>query len=179
MKKITEINIGQLVPDDKNFNKGTEYGQHLIEESLRKFGAGRSILIDRNNRVIAGNKIIENAAAIGLDNVIIIETDGTKIVAVKRNDIDLDTATGRELALADNATSRANLSWDLDILTEQTELFAIEPIEWGVLIAEPEPEKIEDLKIDTKLVVESDDITILTLLFDELQSRGFKCKLTK
>lgn len=91
---IIETKIENLVPDDLNANKGTEYGQHLIENSLRKFGAGRSILIDRNNRIIAGNKTIENAANIGLDNVIVVETDGNQIVAVKRKDIDLDSEKG-------------------------------------------------------------------------------------
>lgn len=109
MTKIIETNVDKLIPDDKNFNKGTEYGQHLIEESLRKFGAGRSILLDKNNRIIAGNKTVENAAIIGIDNVIIVETDGNQIVAVKRKDIDLDTAKGRELALADNATGKLTL----------------------------------------------------------------------
>ena len=56
MAKVIETNIESLVPDNKNFNKGTEYGQHLIEESLRKFGAGRSILLDKNNSIISGNK---------------------------------------------------------------------------------------------------------------------------
>lgn len=44
--------ISELVPDDKNFNKGSEFGNSLIEKSFRKFGAGRSILIDKNNRII-------------------------------------------------------------------------------------------------------------------------------
>ena len=38
--------IKELIQDDKNFNKGTEFGNSLIEKSFRKFGAGRSILID-------------------------------------------------------------------------------------------------------------------------------------
>lgn len=71
---MKEVKIDTLVPDDKNFNQGTQYGQHLIEESLRRFGAGRSILLDKNNRIIAGNKTIENAAAIGMDNVIVVDT---------------------------------------------------------------------------------------------------------
>lgn len=179
MAKIIETNIEQLIPDNKNFNKGTEYGQHLIEESLRKFGAGRSILLDKNNRIISGNKTIENAVNIGLDNVIIVETDGNQIVAVRRKDIDLDTAKGRELALADNATSKANIAWDFDIIAEQAERFAIEPEDWGVLMPEPELEEVEDPKqeIDTKLIVECEDVIKLSLLFNELQDRGFKCKL--
>ena len=121
MAKIIETTVESLVPDNLNANKGTEYGQRLLEESLRKFGAGRSILIDKNNRIIAGNKTIENAVNAGLDNVIVVETDGNQIVAVKRKDIDLDSAKGRELALADNATGKANLSWDEDAINQITE----------------------------------------------------------
>lgn len=179
MAKIIETNVEQLIPDNKNFNKGTEYGQHLIEESLRKFGAGRSILLDKNNRIIAGNKTIENAAIVGLENVIIVETDGNQIVAVKRKDIDLDSAKGRELALADNATSKANLAWDMDIITEQAERFAIDPEDWGVSMPEPETEEPQDTKkeLDTRLIVECGDVSKLSLLFSELQDRGFKCEL--
>ena len=181
MAKITETNVDKLIPDNKNFNKGTEYGQHLIEESLRKFGAGRSILIDKNNRIIAGNKTIENAAIIGLDNVIIVETDGNQIVAVKRNDIDLDTAKGRELALADNATGKANLAWDVDIIAEQAKMYAIEPKDWGVSLAEPETTTEEpnydEIGGDARLIVGCDDLSKLSTLFEELKDRGFNCSL--
>ena len=74
---VTTAKLSDLIPDDKNFNKGTEFGQHLIEKSLRENGAGRSILLDKNNRIIAGNKTTENAANIDMDDVIIVETDGT------------------------------------------------------------------------------------------------------
>src|SRR3712207_8333458 len=40
--------IENLVPDNKNFNKGTQFGDHLMDKSLREFGLGRSILIDKN-----------------------------------------------------------------------------------------------------------------------------------
>ncbi len=180
MAKVEETRIEQLIPDNKNFNKGTEYGQRLIEESLRKFGAGRSILLDKNNRIIAGNKTVENAVNAGLDNVIIVETDGNQIVAVKRKDIDLDSAKGRELALADNATGKANLAWDMEIIEEQSRLYAIDPEDWGISLPEPEEETPEDDQkkvLDTRLVVECGDVGKLSLLFSELQDRGFKCEL--
>lgn len=181
MAKMIETNIEQLVPDNKNFNKGTEYGQHLIEESLRKFGAGRSILIDKNNRIIAGNKTIENAATVGIENVIVVETDGNQIVAVKRKDIDLDSPKGRELALADNATGKANLEWDEETIAEAAEQWNIDPADWGVSFdnEEENEEEEEEAKkvIDTKLIVECGDVSRLSLLFSELQDRGFKCEL--
>lgn len=181
MAKVIETNIDQLIPDDKNFNKGTEYGQHLIENSLRKFGAGRSILLDKNNRIIAGNKTIENAVNVGMENVIIVETDGNQIVAVKRKDIDLDSAKGRELALADNATGKANLAWDEENITKVCEQYNIDVEDWGIPEFEaPEDDEPEDdgkKDISTRLVVECGDVTKLSLLFSELQDRGFKCEL--
>jgi sporulation protein YlmC with PRC-barrel domain len=130
MAKTTKLK--DLIPDNKNFNKGTEYGNSLIEKSLRKFGAGRSILIDKNNRIIAGNKTIENAAAIGLEDLQIVESDGTKIIAVKRTDIDLDSKEGRELALADNATAKANIDWDIETTFEVANEFGFDAGEWGI-----------------------------------------------
>lgn len=120
------------MPDDKNYNKGNEFGNSLIEKSLRKLGAGRSILLDKNNRIISGNKTIENAASIGLEDIIVVETTGKQIVAVKRTDLDLDSKMGREMALADNATAKANIEWDMVNLNHDwTEE---ELPEWGIIL---------------------------------------------
>lgn len=181
MAKMIEASIDSLIPDDKNFNKGTEFGEHLMDESLRKFGLGRSILIDKNNRIIAGNKTAEKAVDIGFDNVIIVETNGNSLVAVKRTDIDLDSAKGRELALADNATSKANLSFDTDLIMQEAEKFDFDPEDWGIPMEQDDEEEQNDNEgkkvIDTRLIVECGDVTKLSLLFSELQDRGFKCEL--
>ena len=181
MTKIIETNIESLVPDNKNFNKGTEYGDRLMDESLRKFGLARSIVIDKNNRIIAGNKTAEKAADIGFTDVLVVEVDGNQLVAVKRKDIDLDSAKGRELALADNATSKANLAWDESLIEEVSQQWGFEPQEWGVDVSvqeEPEQEEPSGKKeISTRLIVECGDVTKLSLLFSELQDRGFTVEL--
>jgi DNA modification methylase len=132
--KETDIKLSDLIPDDKNFNKGSEYGNGLIEKSFSKFGAGRSILIDKNNRIIAGNKSVENAMSIGLDDVQIVESDGKRIIAVKRMDIDLDTPQGREMALADNASAKANIVFDAELI--EAELGEATAVEWGIEVAD-------------------------------------------
>ena len=111
-------NIKDLKFDDKNFNKHTEYGMSLLEKSLKENGAGRSILIDKDNNIIAGNGIIEAAGQAGLEKVKIVETTGDEIIAVKRTDLLLDSKKGREMALADNATAAADLNWDEELLQE-------------------------------------------------------------
>lgn len=181
MARIIETSIESLVPDNKNFNKGTEYGDRLMDESLRRFGLGRSILIDKNNRIIAGNKTAEKAADIGFTDVLVVEVDGNQLVAVKRKDIDLDTSKGRELALADNATGKANLSWDEKMIAEMATKFDFNPDDWGVDVSmeKPDNEEGEQTKkeISTRLIVECGDVSKLSMLFSELQDRGFKCEL--
>lgn len=116
------MKISELIPDDKNANKGTERGLGLLKQSLRDYGAGRSLVCDRNGRLISGNKTAEAMGSIGLEDLIVVESDGTKGVVVKRTDIDLDTARGRALAIADNRVGEINLDWDEDELRNiQTE----------------------------------------------------------
>lgn len=177
---MVEASIESLIPDNKNFNKGTQYGDYLMDESLRRFGLGRSILIDKNNRIIAGNKTAEKAAEIGFENVIVVETDGNSLVAVKRKDIDLDSAIGRELALADNATGKANLCFDEVMIADVANQWDFNPADWGIEIpTDKSDEEQSALKkeISTRLVVECGDVSKLSLLFSELQDRGFKCEL--
>ena len=156
--KITEAKIGALIPDDKNLNQHTEFGSSLLEKSVTKFGLGRSILIDKHDRIIAGNGITETAGANGLEDVIIIETTGDKLVAVKRTDVDLDSKEGRELALADNATASANLSWDMPKMQEVSQEFSINPQDWGVSEFAPPQEPDKELNEDGFTPPAKDDI---------------------
>lgn len=113
LKSITD-----LVPDNKNANRGTARGRKAVRDSLQKLGAGRSIVVDRNGRIIAGNKTAEGAKAAGLENVIAVETDGSQLVAVVRTDLDLDDPKARELAIADNRTAELGLEWDGPVLKD-------------------------------------------------------------
>ena len=124
------IDIEQLAQDQHNFNKGSEQGQELMERSFKEMGAGRSILIDKNGNIIAGNKSQKAAIAAGIKKVRIIETTGDELVAVKRTDVDIDSAEGRKMAYLDNLTTQVNLTWD------QTELQAVQADVEGFDIAD-------------------------------------------
>jgi hypothetical protein len=121
--------VADLTPDAQNAHKGTERGGAMIEDSLRRFGAGRSIVIDKHGNVIAGNKTLEHAGSIGMENVIVVQTDGSKIVAVQRMDLDLKKdARAKELAVADNRTGQVSLEWgDFGILKWSTSAVCFGP----------------------------------------------------
>ena len=129
-KQTEVVDIRDIIPDSHNFNAGTEKGREMIEKSFRELGAGRSILLDKNNRIIAGNKSQQAAIATGITKVRIVDTDGDEIVAVRRRDVDLDSKVGRELAFADNATQQVSLAWD------ETELQAVQADVEGFDIAD-------------------------------------------
>lgn len=116
---VKRIKADELTPDIRNANRGTERGRYALEASLRQYGAGRSILVDKTGRIIAGNKTLETAAEMGLDDVLIVQTDGKQIVAVQRMDLDLaQDDAARMLAYADNRVGELDLDFDPAIIAE-------------------------------------------------------------
>ena len=118
--KVEVVEVDELIQDDKNFNKGCEQGAQLIERSFKEFGAGRSVFIDKDNRLVGGNKAQKGFKAAGKKKVIIVDSDADTLVAVRRKDVSLDSAEGRKMAYLDNLTTQVNLTWD------QTELEAVQ-----------------------------------------------------
>lgn len=114
-KSITSI--ADLNPDTKNANKGSQRGRGLLEKSLRQYGAGRSVLTDKNGNLIAGNKTIDVAAELDLP-VKVVQTNGEQVVVVQRTDLDINSAAGRGLAIADNRTSEVSIDWDANVLAD-------------------------------------------------------------
>jgi hypothetical protein len=89
----------------------------MLEDSLRNLGAGRSVLVDREGRVIAGNKTVETARKLGLKQIAVVETDGETLVAVRRRDLDLTSdRKAAELAVADNRVAEVDLDWNPEVL---------------------------------------------------------------
>lgn len=116
--------IKDLKSDHKNARKRTDRSASLIKESLERYGAARSIVIDEDNRILAGNGTIEGAKAAGIKNLRVIETDGAEIIAVKRTGLSEEEKVG--LALADNRTSDLS-DWDADMLKQLSEEQDIAP----------------------------------------------------
>ncbi|REJ66053.1 MAG: hypothetical protein DWQ28_08450 [Proteobacteria bacterium] len=105
--------IKDLKSDHKNARKRTDRSAELIKESLQRYGAARSIVIDEDNRILAGNGTIEGAKEAGIDRIRVIETDGDEVIAVRRTGLTEEQKIG--LALADNRTSDLS-EWDQEML---------------------------------------------------------------
>lgn len=113
---MAEINhIAQLKPDARNARKHTPRNVGTIVDALHEVGAARSIVIDENGVILAGNATIEAAAEAGIENVQVIDADGETIVAVRRKG--LTDKQKKRLALYDNRAAEL-AEWDTDVLKE-------------------------------------------------------------
>jgi hypothetical protein len=112
---MTTLPLADLRPDPRNARRRTPRSKALLDQSLSQFGAARSIVIDEEGTILAGNGTVEAAAAAGITKVQVVDADGDTLIAVRRSDLSPDEKIG--LALADNRT--ADLAeWDVPQLEE-------------------------------------------------------------
>jgi len=117
MAQIHEGSLSELHFDDANANNHTARGLDALENSLQRLGLGRSIVVDKDNRIIAGNATAMKAGESGVaQRVVFVETDGNTLVAVRRTDLSIDDAKARELAIADNRVGELNLDWNDEVI---------------------------------------------------------------
>lgn len=107
--------IGDLVPDPANCRKHNPRNIGSIVNSLQKVGAARSIVIDEDNVILAGNGLIEAAGEAGITKVKVVEADGNTVIAVRRKG--LTPKQKAELAISDNRTAEL-ATWDAEQLLQ-------------------------------------------------------------
>ena len=124
--------------DKRNYRKHSDKNKALISKSLKECGAGRSIVIDNEDNIIAGNGIYEQAQKLGIKTKV-IETDGSELVVVKRTDLATDDDKRKQLAVMDNSSSDSS-EFDFELLNEDFEAEILN--DWG-LDVDFETEQIE------------------------------------
>lgn len=102
--------------DKRNYRKHNERNLGLINKSLKDYGTGRSILIDKEGEIIAGNGVYSEAQKLNIP-VKVIETDGSELIAIKRTDLATDDDKRKHLAVLDNSTSDSS-TFDVELLQE-------------------------------------------------------------
>jgi hypothetical protein len=100
--------------DPRNTRKHGQRSREAIACSLRELGAGRSIVLDRDGVVVAGNGVFEQADRLNIP-IRPIDTDGSTLVVVVRDDLASDDPRRKALALADNRLGELS-SWDQEKL---------------------------------------------------------------
>lgn len=88
----------------KSYREHSERNKKIIKDSLERYGAGRSILLSSDDKIIAGNAVYEQAKEIGMP-VKVIESDGKKLIVLVRKDLKNKSKEREELAIIDNSSS--------------------------------------------------------------------------
>lgn len=114
--------------DKRNYRKHNSKNKELIKKSLKECGAGRSIVIDSEDNIIAGNGIYEQAQSLKIPTKI-VETDGNQLVVVKRTDLKTDDEKRKQLAIMDNSTSDSS-EFDFELLSADFDDDVLE--DWGI-----------------------------------------------
>lgn len=105
--------IEDLTPDPNNARRHNPRNIGVIERSLNEVGAARSIVIDEDGVVLAGNATTEAAQQAGITRVRVVEADGNEIIAVRRRGLTPEQKI--KLALADNRSAEL-AEWEPDVL---------------------------------------------------------------
>jgi len=174
--KITIIKMADLKPDGANANEGTERGREVLRDSVREFGVAEAGTLDKNDRIVGGNKRFEAYGEAGMDDeVIVIEVDGKQPVYIKRNNIDLKTPEGRRLAHMLNRSHELSYTLDVDQLfvdidgVELKDLWGEDELAglFGAILQDAEPSKggrsLGDKKKQIKPVLYVDEVKIFEL----------------
>lgn len=101
--------IKDLRADPANRRKHNPRNLGMVVDALQSVGAARSIVIDEDNVILAGNGVTEAAAEAGITRVRVVDADGEEIIAVRRSG--LTDEQKRKLAIYDNRTAEL-AEWD-------------------------------------------------------------------
>lgn len=114
--------------DKRNYRKHNEKNKKLIKKSLEECGTGRSIIVDSNEEIIAGNGVYEQAKAMNIP-VKVVETDGTELIAVKRTDLKTADEKRTKLAILDNSTADSS---EMDYALLQKDFDLVDLMDMGI-----------------------------------------------
>jgi len=115
MAQIRTVHISELKQDPENARRHNPRNVGQIERSISTDGFGRSGLLAEDLTIAAGNATADASVSAGMEEVIIVDSDGTKPVYVRRTDIKSGSPEFRRLALSDNRAAEL-AEWGPEVL---------------------------------------------------------------
>ena len=173
MSKLEVVykNIDTLIPYINNSRTHSDEQVAQIAASIKEFGWTNPVLMDGENGIIAGHGRVLAARKLGQTEIPVIELEH------------LSEIQKRAYIIADNKLA-LNAGWDEDILA--LELKDIENLGFDLSIigfdeAEIKKENNDDVIINDEsrnlLMIELSSEQELQTIFEEMQERGFDCKI--
>lgn len=149
------MEIKDLKQDKRNYRKHNDKNISLIKKSVKECGLGRSVVIDKNDEIIAGNGLVSSIPK--NTKIKVVETDGSELVVVKRTDLDTNDEKRKKLAIMDNSASDSS-RFDIELLTEDFEIPAL--ADMGIEVKEKKEEKEGEVPFTEELLEEHNYIVL-------------------
>ena len=181
--------ISDLTSDPKNARRYPARNLEAIAGLLGQVGAARSIVIDEQGVVLAGNGVLAAAGRAGIEKVRVVDADGKTLVAVRRSGLTERRRQKTQLAVGDNRSNELS-AWDVPELTRLADEVGLDLAEVGFT-----PEELADLNagLDAayrggpadeatigesfQVVVECRDEAEQQRVYDRLVGEGMKCRV--
>ena len=113
--------LSNYTVQERNANKHTARGLGMLDQSMSKDGWIGAITTANDGETFDGSARLETAYERFGEDVepIIVESDGTRPIIVKRTDIpNAQSEQAKRLSIAANRIAAIDLSWDAEILAE-------------------------------------------------------------
>ena len=123
------VTLGDLKPDAKNARRHNPRNVGQIERSIQQDGFGRSLLVANDGTIIAGNATADALGALGMEDVQIVNSDGTRPIVVRRTDIEPGSPAFHRLAIADNRAAEL-ATWDKESIASLIADGSVDPEEF-------------------------------------------------
>lgn len=95
--------LEDLVADPHNRRTHPPRNLAMLTEALKDVGTARSIVIDEDDTIMAGNGVVTAALGAGLTKLQVVDVEGDTLVAVRRRGLTAEQK--RALAIYDNRTA--------------------------------------------------------------------------
>jgi hypothetical protein len=112
----SDVRFSQIKPDQRNTNKHTDIGMRSLDSSLDQVGIVESITISNDNVIISGNARHEKIGQKYKKDPVIIETDGTTPIVIKRTDIESGTKEFHKASILSNSVAQKNQNIDIELV---------------------------------------------------------------
>jgi ParB-like chromosome segregation protein Spo0J len=166
--RVYDCSIEQLKPYELNAKRHSQRQIQSLSKIISEFGFKVPLVIDKNSTVVAGHGRLEAAKLIGLKKVPCVIAS------------DLSEKQIRAYRILDNKISET--SWENDILKEEFETLDFNFNEFDIQFEGiKETDFCADSTVENKteylIVIDCKNESTQRDLFEELETRGFACKL--
>lgn len=174
--------LTDLIPDPRNARAHNDRNVGMIGQAIAEVGTGRSIVIDEDDVILAGNATVQAAQQAGIERVTVVETDGDELVAVRRRGLTPEQKA--KLALYDNRAAEL-ADWDAGVLAELGEELDLStlfrPEEFAAILEQAGSDIIEQAGIDTipeqwMVLIECKTEREQAALLERLTAEGLTCR---